>query len=109
LVDVAPVDAIVTPAPCVTDMVPVDPILIKFMTDPVVIATELLGGMVTVVVPVFEYVISLLSASAVTKVSDVVVTALTVRLAMLFICAAVKTCPVTKVAMDLLVAQNIFI
>jgi hypothetical protein len=89
--------------------VPVDPILIRFMTDPVVMATELLGGIVTVVVPVFEYVISLLSASAATKVSDVVVTALTVKLAMLFICAAVKTCPVTKVAMDLLVAQNVFI
>ena len=43
------------------------------------------GGIVIVVVPVLEYVINLLSASAKTKVSEVVVTALTVKLAMLFI------------------------
>ena len=91
LVETAPVDAIVTPAPCVIVIVPVEPILIRFITEPVVIATELKGGIVTVVVPVFEYVMSLLSASAKTKVSEVVVTPLTVKFAMLFICAAVKT------------------
>ncbi len=85
LVEIAALDAIVTPAPCTILTVPADPILIKLITDPVVIATELSGGIVTVVVPVFEYVINLLSASAKTKVSDVVVTALTVKLAMLFI------------------------
>jgi hypothetical protein len=85
LVDTVPVDAIVTPAPCVILTVPVEPILIKFITDPVVIATLENGGMVIVVVPVFEYVISLLSASANTNVSDVLVTALTVRLAIEFI------------------------
>jgi hypothetical protein len=53
-VDVTPLEAIVTPAPCVMLIVPVDPILIRFITEPVVIATELLGGIVIVVVPVFE-------------------------------------------------------
>jgi hypothetical protein len=90
-VEVVPVDAIVTPAPCVMLTVPADPILIKFMTEPVVIATLVKGGSVIVVVPVFEYVMSLLSASAKTNVSDVLVTALTERLAIEFICAAVNT------------------
>jgi hypothetical protein len=85
LVAVAPDDAIVTPAPCVIDTVPADPILITFTTDPVVIATLENGGIVIVVVPVFEYVISLLSASVTTNVSDVAVTALTLRLAIEFI------------------------
>lgn len=85
LVDTTPFDASVTPDPWMIDTVPPDPILITLTTDPVVIATVLNGGIVIVVVPVFEYVISLLSASVTTNVSDVAVTALTVKLAMLFI------------------------
>ncbi len=85
LVDVVPVEAIVTPDPCTIDTVPAAPILIIFITDPVVIATSVNGGIVIVVVPVFEYVISLLSASVKTNVSDVLVTALTERLAIEFI------------------------
>jgi hypothetical protein len=85
LVEIAALDAIVTPAPCTILIVPAAPILMRFITDPVVIATELFGGIVIVVVPVFEYVINLLSASVKTKVSEVVVTALTLKLAMLFI------------------------
>jgi len=49
LVDTAPALAIVTPAPCTTLQVPEAPIFIIFITDPVVKATELLGGIVIVV------------------------------------------------------------
>ena len=49
LVDTAPALAIVTPEPCTTVQVPLAPILIIFMTDPLVKATELSGGIVIVV------------------------------------------------------------
>jgi hypothetical protein len=53
-VDTAPLEESVTPDPWTIDIVPPDPILITFTTLPVVIATVLKGGMVIVVVPVFE-------------------------------------------------------
>lgn len=90
-VEVTPALLIVTPDPCTIEHVPVAPVLIIFMMDPVVKATELLGGIVIVVVPVFEYCMSLLSASAKTKVSEVPVTLLSVKFAKEFIAAAVKT------------------
>jgi len=52
LVEVAPALLIVTPDPCTMEQVPTDPVLIMFMTEPVVKATELFGGIVIVVVPV---------------------------------------------------------
>jgi hypothetical protein len=91
LVETAPALAIVTPEPCTMLQVPLAPILIMLMIEPVVKATELLGGMVIVVALVLEYVINLLSASVNTKVSLVVVTALNVMFAIEFIAAAVNT------------------
>jgi hypothetical protein len=91
LVETAPALAIVTPDPWTMLQVPLAPIFIMFITEPVVKATELLGGMVIVVALVLAYVINLLSASASTKVSLVPVTALNVIFAMEFIAAAVNT------------------
>ena len=54
LVLVTPALLIVTPDPCTIEQVPVAPVLIIFITEPVVKATELDGGIVMVVVPVFE-------------------------------------------------------
>ena len=54
LVLVTPALLIVTPDPSTIEQVPVAPVLIIFITEPVVKATELSGGIVMVVVPVFE-------------------------------------------------------
>lgn len=102
-VEVAPALLIVTPEPCTIEQVPLAPVFIIFIIEPVVKATELFGGMVIVVVPVLLYPINLLSASVSTKVSELVVTERIVKFAMLFIAAAVNTWPVVKVAIFLLV------
>ena len=78
LAEVAPADVIVTPPAPEIVIVPVAPVLIKLITDPVAKATEELRGIVTATAEVPEYLISLFLASARTKVSEAPATSLVV-------------------------------